>query len=85
MNPAAEIPADIFLDQAIAALTAADAPALRRLEAAAPGLAAPRNREHFLIRHALFAALLESSARNLRLLRRVAGQHAHALNPPAAL
>lgn len=85
MNPAAEIPADIFLDQAIAALTATDAPALRGLEAALPTIAAPRNRELFIARHALFAVLLESTARNLRLLRRVAGQHAHALHPSAGL
>lgn len=83
MNPAAEIPADIFLDQAIAALTAADAPALSRLEAALPILAAPGNREHFLSRHALFTALLEATARNLRLFRRIVEQHSLTLDPPA--
>lgn len=74
MNPAIQIPADQFLDQAIAALIAADAAALRRLEAAASTVALPRNRIGYQARRATFAALLDATGRNLRFLRRVSGK-----------
>ena len=69
---AADFPADDFLDNVIAALTASDAAALRRLESAAPAVAAPRSRAAYLRKRAAFAALLHATARNLRLLRRSA-------------
>ena len=74
MNPAIQIPADQFLDQAIAALIAADAAALRRLEAAASTVALPRNRIGYQARCVTFAALLDVTARNLRFLHRVSGK-----------
>lgn len=74
MSAPAQIPADGFLDQVIAALTAADAATLRQLEATATHVAAPANQSEYLQKHATLAALLEASARNLRLLRRVTGR-----------
>lgn len=74
MNPAIQIPADQFLDQAIAALIAADAATLRQLETAASTVALPRNRTGYQARRATFAALLDVTARNLRFLHRVSGK-----------
>lgn len=74
MSTSAQIPADRFLDQVVAALIAAEAAALRELEAAAPHVAAPASPAGYLQKHATLAALLEASARNLRLLRRVTGR-----------
>lgn len=73
--PASRFPADYFLDQVITALAAADAPALRRLEAAAPMVAAPLNHARYTRNHAALTALLDASARNLRLLRRATGKY----------
>lgn len=70
-NAAAPIPADLFLERVISALTAADAPELDQLGAAAPYIAAPCDPVRFVNRHAAFAALLDASARNLRLLGRI--------------
>ncbi len=70
----AQIPADQFLDQAIIALTAADASALRQLEGVAHTVAAPCNRAEYVVRRAVLAALLNATARNLRFLHRVAGK-----------
>jgi len=74
MSTPAQIPADGFLDQVIAALTAVDAAALRQLEATATHVAAPASPAGYLAKHATLAALLEASARNLRLIRRVTGK-----------
>lgn len=71
MNSEAEIPADEFLDQALAALAAGDAASLRRLEAAAPDVGVPLNRAAYLSKRKIFMALLERTGRNLRFLRRV--------------
>lgn len=70
MEAAAEIPADTFLDQAIAALIAADVSTLCRLEDAASTVAAPVSRARYLKNRDMFAALLEATGRNLRFLRR---------------
>lgn len=71
-NCAAGIPADVFLEQAMAALTAGSARDLHRLEKAVPHVSTPNNDAHFVRQHAAFAALLDASARNLRLLGRLA-------------
>lgn len=65
------IPADEFLDQVFTALIAADVDNLQRLERQAPFVAAPRNEVRFVRNRAIFAALLEMTARNLRLLHRI--------------
>ncbi len=70
--------ADDFLDDAIAALIVSDAASLRCLESAAPAVSAPRSRTAYLDKRAAFAALLDVTARNLRLLRR-----AHQTQPGA--
>lgn len=67
------VPADEFLDQVISALIRVDAATLQQLESLASGVAAPRNFERFVQNRAVFAALLDATARNLRLLRRVTG------------
>ena len=74
MSPPAQIQADTFLDQVIEALTAADAATLRRLEATATHVAAPASPAGYLAKRATLAALLEASARHLRLIRRVIGK-----------
>lgn len=74
MSTSAQIPADGFLDRVIAALTAVDAATLRQLEATASHVAAPASSAGYLAKHATLAALLEASARNLRLIRRVTGR-----------
>lgn len=79
MTSANHIPADNFtahfaedfLDEAIAALTVSDVASLRRLETVAPTVAAPRSCTAYLNKRAVFAALLDASARNLRIFRRV--------------
>ena len=70
-NPGGQISVDGFLDQVIAALTAADAATLRQLEATALHVGAPASPAGYLAKHATLGALLEASARNLRLIRRV--------------
>jgi len=74
MSTTAHIPADKFLGQVIAALTAADAATLSRLETAARLVAAPCSRAQYASKHATFAALLDASSRNLRLLNRIVGK-----------
>jgi hypothetical protein len=75
-------PADAFLDHIIAALTAADAATLRRLEAAASSITPPLNHAAYLEKRATLAALLAASARNLRFLRRITGKQSAILYPP---
>jgi hypothetical protein len=81
MNPAADnfeahfahdLPADDFVNQVISALTVSDAAALHQLESAVSSIAPPRSRAQYLQKRATFAALLDASARNLRLLRHFA-------------
>jgi hypothetical protein len=79
----AQIPADHFLEQAIAALTVADSSALRQLEASVLTVAAPRNRTAYAARRATFAALLDATARNLRFLRRVTGKQSSGFYTPS--
>jgi len=79
---AADFPADDFLDDVIAALTISSAASLRRLESAAPGVAAPRSRVRYFEKQAVLAALLDATARNLRLLRR-SGRSARQAQPGA--
>lgn len=71
MNPEAEIPADDFLDHALAALADGDAASLHRLVAFAPDVAPPFNCAAYLRKREIFKALLEQTGRNLRFLRRV--------------
>lgn len=68
------IPADEFLDRVFTALIAADVDDLQRLEAQAPFVAAPRSHARFVRNREIFAALLDMSARNLRLLRRISAR-----------
>lgn len=68
------IPADEFLDRVFTALIAADVDHLQRLEAQAPFVVAPRSEARFVRNRAIFASLLEITARNLRLLRRVSAR-----------
>jgi hypothetical protein len=75
MSAAAQIPADTFLDRVIHALTAVDSDTLRELESAAAHTAPPESLPGYLNKRATLAALLDASARNLRLLRRIAGRH----------
>jgi hypothetical protein len=70
MDTTAPIPADVFLDRVIAALAATDARELRKLEAAASGVAMPASRSEYMRKRATLAALLSATARNLRILRR---------------
>ncbi|MFZ0663295.1 MAG: hypothetical protein WAM66_11430 [Acidobacteriaceae bacterium] len=77
MKPAAEIPVDDFLDQALSALITTDASMLRRLESAAPTVAAPVSRARYLKDRDTFAALLEATGRNLRFLRRATQRQPH--------
>ncbi|HTV04973.1 MAG TPA: hypothetical protein VME86_06355 [Acidobacteriaceae bacterium] len=74
MNALQPIPADLLLDKAILALTFADAAELNRLERIAPAVIAPVDEARCLNQRAVFAALLDASARNLRLLRRALGR-----------
>ncbi|MGC2162436.1 MAG: hypothetical protein WA634_11030 [Silvibacterium sp.] len=74
MNTAPPIPADQLLAHVISALIVADAATLRQLESAAPSVTAPHSRVQYIHKHAVFSALLEASARNLRLLGRAAGK-----------
>jgi hypothetical protein len=78
-----EMPADAFVDQAIAALAAGDAVALRRLEADAPKVIAPRGLDAFLSRMDIFRALLDQTGRNLRFLRRVVEKQPSTLYSPS--
>lgn len=75
MSTATQIPADTFLDRVISALTAADATTLRELESAAAHVVAPESLSGYLSKRDTLAALLDASARNLRLLHRIAGRH----------
>lgn len=75
MGIAAQISADTFLDRVIQALIAVDSTALRELESAAAHTAPPESLPNYLNKRATLAALLDASARNLRLLRRIAGKH----------
>lgn len=63
-------PADIFLEEAIVALESADVSALGRLADGAAGVGMPESRRLYECNRDIFAALLEATARNLRLLRR---------------
>jgi hypothetical protein len=76
MAAVASIPADAFLDQVIRALTAADAAVLHDLESLAARLSPPADVAQYLKKRATLASLLNASARNLRLLRRVLGKYA---------
>ena len=82
MDHKLETPADAFVEQAIAALAAGDAPALRRLEAEAPRMAAPLSRAAFLRSIDIYRALLDQTGRNLRFLRRVLEKQPSALYSP---
>lgn len=73
MDP--QFPADIFLDQVISALISTDAATLRQLESIAPVVSIPCDRAQYLKKNAVLSALLNTTGRNLRLLRRVAGNH----------
>ena len=75
MSTAAQISADTLLDRVIQALTAIDAATLGELESAAAHVAQPESLPGYLHKRAALAALLDASARNLRLLRRIAGRH----------
>lgn len=68
------IPADDFLDQVLSALIVADVTNLKRLEAEVSLVTAPRSEARLARNRAVFAVLLEETARNLRLLRRIAGK-----------
>lgn len=68
-----QIPAEIFLDHVISALTSTDAATLRHLESIAPAVGMPGDRAQYLKKNAVLSALLDTTGRNLRLLRRVAG------------
>ncbi|HTW44897.1 MAG TPA: hypothetical protein VMD58_05080 [Acidobacteriaceae bacterium] len=81
MNTSQNISADLFVDQVIVALTRADAAALGRLEAAAPSVSAPIDLLRYTSQRATLAALLDASARNLRLMRRAAGRRSDAASP----
>lgn len=82
MNTLQNIPADQFLDEVIFALTFTDASALDRLEAAAPTIAAPADPVRYANQRAALAALLDASARNLRLMHRAAGRRSFEFYPP---
>ena len=69
-----QIPADEFLGQAIDALISSDVAELTRLDRMVAMVTAPGDRAIFLYRRAVFAAILDSSARNLRLLHRATGR-----------
>jgi hypothetical protein len=75
MRSVAPIPADRFLDEVFSALERGDASALRQLERAAPGVAAPVSPAQYLKKRDALAKLLEMTARNLRTIRRAADQH----------
>ena len=75
MNTLQNIPADQFLDEVIFALTFTDASALGRLESVASEVAEPVDLVRYANQRAALAALLDASARNLRLMRRAAGRH----------
>lgn len=77
-----DIPADEFLDRVFTALIAADVNDLHWLEAQVPFVVAPRSQARFLHNRDAFAALLEISARNLRLLRRVSGRQSPEIYRP---
>lgn len=78
------IPADEFLDQVFTALIAADVRDLQRLESQAPFVVAPKSEMRFIRNRAIFAALLEMSARNLRLLRRISSTQSSDLYHPCS-
>jgi hypothetical protein len=73
--------ADDLIDQVISALTVSDAAALSQLESAASSVAPPRRHAQYFQKRATFAALLDASARNLRLLRRFAHRGAQKPSP----
>lgn len=68
-------PADQLQEAAILALRMGDAATLESLAAAAAAAVAPEDSVKYGSQRAVLAALLEASARNLRLFRRVAGRH----------
>lgn len=78
--PRQAIPVDELLFRAIAALSACDAAGLRALEALARQAASPLDGERCRKLHAIFAALLAATARNLRMARR-ASIRSGAANP----
>lgn len=83
MDRISELPADTFIDLAIAALEAGNATALLRLEADAPKVTAPLSRAAFLRGCDIFRALLDQTGRNLRFLRRVVEKQPSALYSPS--
>jgi len=82
MEIRAQIPADRFLDQAISALEAADASALDRLAGDVFSVAMPVNQAHYRRNRETFAALMEATGRNLRVLRRATKQEPAGLYVP---
>lgn len=74
MNASTKIPADHFLDQAIAALASADASAIAALANRASAVAKPVSVAGYLRNRDVYAALLEETGRNWRLLLRAAEQ-----------
>ncbi|HET8637936.1 MAG TPA: hypothetical protein VFL96_13905 [Acidobacteriaceae bacterium] len=75
MKSVAPIPVDRFLSEVFSALERGDASTLRRLEDAASLVSTPANLAEYLRKRDALAKLLEMSARNLRTIRRVTGQH----------
>lgn len=74
MDAVSQIPADDFLDEVLSALAGPDVSALRRLELAAPSVAAPASLARFQERREGLAALLAATGRNLRILQRAANR-----------
>lgn len=65
-----QIPADCFLDRAISALESTDASELSRLVHCASSVATPVSQSRYWQNYDIFAALLEATGRNLRLVCR---------------
>lgn len=79
---AEQIPAEYFLDHAISALEAADAAELRRLADCVSSVVMPVSQGRYRRNRDVFAALLEATGRNLRLLHRATEQKSSGYSMP---
>jgi hypothetical protein len=74
MNALAKVPADRFLDLAISALASTDTSAITTLANGVSTVTKPISMADYLQNRDIYAALLEETGRNLRLLLRAAEQ-----------
>lgn len=74
MSTEDSIPADVFLDRVLVALRSTDTDVLHELEIAVANVSKPISRVEYFKKCATLVALLDETARNLRLFRRTRKQ-----------